>query len=217
MSLFLPLKSFAQSSVSCWVTKIGTPSEEAVLPFPCRGAEDINGLIYPQPLTKHPTRAGYYQLPPSTDGSYRIETCPGQSWGSQELVGVLYTVAKRWKELHPRGRLNIGDLNAFGHKSHNWGRAVDLDATTTGSDWVADFTKGNYNRSATIELGKLFVDTNLILNIWYNDQAVNNEVLAYSRATGKSLGMNMKPIVGHNNHFHVDINTEKLGFWVPGC
>lgn len=212
---------FAQSFTSnCVITKIGNPAGEPVLPPECASIAGPDGIIFPPGMVEHPTRPGYFQFPLPTDGSYRFENalCRGQHWGSKELIGVLYTVAQRWKQQYPAGRLNIGDLNASGHKSHKWGRAVDMDATTNGQDWVADYTKGNYNEKATIELGIMFADTNLTKNIWYMGQPVNNAVLAYSREMDRSSGMVMKSIPAHDNHFHVDINLSPLlPVWEPGC
>ncbi len=223
-------------TVSCVITKVGAPKgPPPALPVECMGTgTDIpgaGGIEYP-PNLKCKTD-GYCQMPKSTDGSYAFEapTCDGQHWGSKDLIGTLYTVAKRWKQKYPKGRLNIGDLNASGHKSHFFGIAVDMDATTDGKDAVADMTRGGYNREATTELGKLFTDTDQIAEIWYNDQVVNKAVLKYAKDTGKSsfykptdacpecsssLG-GMRPLVAHDNHFHVDVKRKYLKNWGPGC
>lgn len=218
------VSSGARSGVvksNCVITKVGAPAGEPVLPPECQtssGGGPIAGLETPSNLECKPD--GYCKMPNPTDGSYAFEapSCSGQHWGSKELISVLYTVAKNWKAKYPQGRLNIGDLTASGHKSHFWGRAVDLDATTNGSDAVADYTRGGYNREATIELGKMFANTNQVLNIWYNDQAVNNAVLAYSKE-GHSQGMVMMYQDFHDNHFHLDVKQtpEKLPYWSPGC
>ncbi|MBU2632840.1 hypothetical protein KKG52_03940 [Patescibacteria group bacterium] len=220
----VPPSYFDQSSdgiSQCVAVRVGDPktdpnSSQCKQITPPAGSAKT-GYEQPKIITPHPYKLGYWQLPKSSDGSYKIYTCSGRTWGSKELVGVLYTVSKIWKQKHPSGWINIGDLNATGHKSHKWGRAVDLDATTNGKDWVADFTKGNYNREATIELGKMLVDTGTVRSIWYNDQAVNRAVLDYARQTGRSKNMNMKPITGHNNHFHLDIEIPLLSVWEPGC
>ena len=215
--LSFPLLASAQTFYSnCVVTKVGNPANAPALPPECATGD----LTLPPNLgVENPTHPGYFQMPASTDDSYNLYTCRNRNWGSRELISVVYSVAKRWKTKYPQGRINIGDLNAVDHKSHNWGRAVDLDATTNGKDWVSDYTKGSYNRQATIELGQMFVDTEKVLNIWYNDQAVNNAVLSYSKASGKSKGMVMHPIEGHDNHYHLDVRQtpEKLSFWTPDC
>lgn len=228
---------FGQSVTSnCVLTKIGSVASDPVLPPGC--SNGIDGIEIPPSLIAHPSIAGYFKMPPSTDDSYRIYACENRTWGSQELIGVLHTVAKNWRQKYPQGFLYIGDLNATGHASHNIGIANDLSASTNGSDCVAnydnydnDLTCGtsNYNREATIELGKMFVDTGIVLNIWYNDPEVNNAVMEYAKQTGKSPklfdspknspsvpGMRNQP--GHANHFHLDIFIDPtLTFWEPNC
>lgn len=216
-----PIGALAQSARSnCVVTHIGpTPVVSPVLPPEC-AASGSGDLLLPPGLIENLDHPGYFQMPPATDGSYVLLSCANRRWGSKDLISVLYTVARRWKTEFPKGRLNIGDLNAIGHKSHNWGRANDLDATTDGRDWVSDYTKGSYNRDATIKLGKMLADTDMVLNIWYNDVAVDSAVLAYSNEIpGHSKGMVMKPQPGHDNHFHLDVRQTpaKLPFWTPGC
>lgn len=215
----------------CAVVKVGDPKEDPDLSS-CQQSSSYSpgGIGYNQPsiMTPHPFKMGYFQLPKSQPGNYKIYTCPGRTWGSKELIGVLHTVSERWKQLYPQGFVSIGDLNATGHKSHKWGRAVDLDATTNSKDCVADYTTTifagsiscsdkNYNRQATIELGKMLVDTNMVRAIWYNDQTVNRAVLEYAAQTGRSKNMRMKPIIGHTNHFHLDIEIPLLSVWEPGC
>ncbi len=228
--LILPFVVYAQTSRSnCVITKIGnTGDQKPVLPPGCEdpslGIGLPGGLLVPPNLTAHTTYPKYYQLPPiSPDNSYDVYTCDNHLWGSKELVSVLYTVSKRWKQKYPAGLLYIGDLNATGHASHKWGRAVDLEATTNGTDMVADFTGkfGPYNRAATVELGKMFAETNMIQNIWFNDVSVNSEVLAFVNDpahTNRSKGMVMQPITGHDNHFHLDVQLDPfLDVWEPGC
>ncbi len=195
-------------------------------PPPGCNAVGQDGITYPTNMTCKPD--GYCQLqhPQPPNGSYRALNCQSKYFGHKDLVGVLYTVSERWKQKYPSGFLRIGDLNGAGHKTHNKGYAVDLDATTNGTDCVADYVAGglarncgggNYNREATVELGKMFVDTNSIRQILYMDQSVNSAVMEYARQTNKSPGMNMFPVARHDNHFHVDVRIENLPFWEPGC
>lgn len=223
--LMFPVIVWAQTVKSnCVVTKIGNPGDQKpVLPPECSSPVGQDGMIYPPNMVEHPTRKGYFQLPfPSpASGSYESYSCANQSWGSKELVGVLYTVAERWKQKYPQGRLNIGDLNASGHASHKWGRGVDMNATTNGVDWVANFVRGNYNEQATIELGQMFADTNMIQNIWYMGQPVINSVLAYANDPAnpnRSAGLVMQPLPLHDDHFHIDIKLDPfLEVWEPDC
>lgn len=173
------------------------------------------GGVTPPPNLGPPNMFGYYRMPPPLNGAYDMYSCDGRQFGSHALVSTLYTVSNQWKQMYPEGWVNIGDLNAIGHKSHKWGVAVDLDATTNGRDFAADYTKGNYNRAATIQLGILFVDTGQIKNIWYNDAEVNAAVKAHAASRG--IPLTMKPIPGHDNHFHVDVNAPRGPLWMPGC
>jgi hypothetical protein len=200
-------------------------------PPPCvaMGGSGINGLSLPPNLQPCPgAPAGYFKMPEATDGSYIFET--PKRCGSKELIGMIYTVAKAWKHKYPSGKLELNDLTAGApHNSHKYGIGVDMNATTNGKDHTADMSMGNYNRKDTIVLGKMFVDTNILAQIWYNDQAVNNEVLTYAKSTGKSSlfkstaacpecnekhgGMN--PLSGHDNHFHVDVARAYLPVYAP--
>ncbi len=179
--------------------------------------DPLPGTVFQPPNLGTPNAYGYYAMPPSINGAYTIYSLPCRRYGSLELVSVLYTVANRWKQFYPEGWVNIGDLNAgWPHNSHKWGVAVDLDATTNGADWAADYTKGGYNRQATVLLGQLFLDTGLVKNIWYNDTFVVSALLQYAQNKGIRIGQ-IKPLPGHDNHFHVDINTARGPLHAPSC
>lgn len=163
---------------------------------------------------------GYVQMPESPSGAWRFDAgaCPAQRFGKPALLAVLATVSNRWKELHPRGWIKIGDLNASGHRSHNWGVAVDLNAFTDDGKRAADMTNGGYNQAATVQLGKLFLETRKVLHIWYNDPFVNQALLDYAE---KELKLKPMPVImyqdNHANHFHLDINDPRGPFHTPGC
>lgn len=225
--LLFPLFVYAQTSKSnCVVTKIGNTGDKVpILPPECQKPKDnsgpFDGVKPPEGLECRPD--GYCKLPDPTDGSYEKYSCANRYWGSKELVSVLYSVAKRWKQAHPQGYLYIGDLNASGHASHKWGRAVDILATTDGKDYVADWSlaHGPYNRAGTIEFGKMLADTDMVQNIWFNDGTANEAVLAYANdpaGKNRSAGMVMQPISGHDDHFHLDIKLDPfLAVYTPGC
>jgi len=150
-------------------------------------------------------------MPPAQNGEYEIYSCVARRCGQRELLAVLYTVGVNWHKLHPSSQLDIGDMNAGSpHASHKWGVAVDV-VTTDGS--AAD-TSGSSARST--ELAKLFVDTNLIKNIWYCDSVVDSAVLAYAREKNLSLEQ-MYCIDGHYDHFHIDINIPRGPEHTPYC
>jgi hypothetical protein len=221
---FISQIALGQTATSnCVVTKVGNPGGEPQLPPGCQS--NIDGLITPPNLQEHPVMKGYFRIPDSEDDSYRLITSGDCLYGSPALISVIYTVAKKWKEQYPQGYLFVNDLNGPDppHKSHKWGRGVDLVATTNGVDRVADITEnfGPYNRIATVELGKMFASTDKILNIWYNDAPVRKAVLEFAndpKNPNRSAGMNMEWIRGHDNHFHVDIKLEPLlSTWAPSC
>lgn len=169
----------------------------------------ITNLDCPTNMTNTKTVGSttYYKLPDAAGGEYTIYSKDSRRYGHKELVCVLNTVAKAYKTKYgAKSTLSIGDLNAAGHKSHKWGVAVDLDAQ---GDIVAADNQNNpskYNTEATITLGKMFVDTGLVKNIWYcsHDNALET-IKSYAQSVGKPI--NGKCIEGHWNHFHIDINV----------
>ncbi len=152
----------------------------------------------------------YYQLPPSPN--YDIYTCPGRTYGLPEMLAVLNTVGKAYNRTYPDGKLYIGDINATGHKSHNWGVAVDI--VTTDMDSMMD--SASYNPERAKALARMFVATNKIKNIWFCDESVTEDALSFARQNNYSLE-NAYCIEGHYDHFHVDITTERGDWYTPGC
>jgi hypothetical protein len=171
------------------------------------GDSGIDGVECPPNLGgPDPARNDYFQLPKNPD-AYSSYSSSNNQYGSKELVCVVYTVGKALKAKYPGASLHIGDMNAAGHKSHFWGIAMDLVALNNGSIFAADNTKSGYNKQATVDLGKLFVDTGIIQNIWWcgTDGSIE-EIRAYAESKGTPI--NIRCISGHNNHFHVDISCE---------
>jgi hypothetical protein len=176
-----------------------------------------SGLQCPSDLSKTVSVSGftYYQMPAAENGEYTFD--PGaveaQRYGQKELVCVLYTVAKNYKEKYgTKSTVKVGDLNASGHASHKWGVAADLNAK--GALAAADSTDGAYNKEATIELGKMLVATGKIKNIWWcpsDDSA--QKIKEYADSQNKPI--TIQCIAGHENHFHVDISAERGPAYTP--
>lgn len=173
------------------------------------GGGAIEGLESP-PNLGQPDANGLYELPENPD-LYRIYAGPADRKGKLELIQVIYTVAKAWRQRHADSWLSIGDLNASsGHKSHKKGIDVDLDVVNSEGQPVAgDFVNSpdTYSKELSIELGSLFVDTKIVTVIYFNDsdvQAAVNEYAATARKDG-DLGFIMKYWQNHDNHFHVRI------------
>lgn len=167
----------------------------------------IPGITYP-PNIGTPSSGNIYQMPdPDPEGLYIFSpgTPPGERGGSKALIGVIYSVAQKWKETYPNTTLRIGDLNAgSGHVSHKKG--VDVDITT--SDRSAANVSGN--REKSIQLGKWFIDTGIIKLILYNDVAVQTAVNAYAQQVRKPG--RMQSYSGHDDHFHVRILDEYIAY-----
>ncbi len=165
--------------------------------------------------TKQVGDTTYYKLPDAPNGEYAIYATEKRRFGKKELVCAIYTVAKAYKAKYDgQSKVSVGDLNASGHKSHNGGIAVDIDAP--GKLYAADHTKGNYSSEATVDFGKLWVDTGLVKNIWWcqpSGDTSTQQIIDYANAQGKPI--NMQCLSGHDNHFHVDINVEKGAYDAP--
>ncbi len=178
----------------------------------CSGASGVDGVECPANMEPHPTQAGYFKMPDAPNGEYTFDggAGPEQRYGSETLVCVIYTVAMAYKQKYQdQSTVDIGDLNASGHKSHYKGVAVDISAD--GVIAAANDHSG-YNTEATIEFGKMFVDTGKIKNIWWCPNDNSSDVIrAYAEEKGTPI--NIKCIEGHQNHFHVDILDE---FIIPG-
>lgn len=234
---FSPHAAFAQITTSnCVVTKVGNPAIAPVLPPNCANAPSV-GIIYPPNMICKSD--GYCLMPPSTDGSYQIYSCGGTStgkrWGRKEMIGVLYTVAKRWKQKNPNGYLRIGDITAGNHLSHFWGIAVDLNARPTPDTWAANrnyfgtMSEPPFSTEKTIELGKLIADTGYFYTIWHNNIAAINPIFNYAKTSESAkrypFSVNLpglpgiRPAPGHFDHFHLNIGpgSMKLPFWAASC
>lgn len=187
----------------------------------CTGGSGVEGVECPATMEPHPSQAGYFKMPDAPNGEYTFDAGAGpeQRYGSETLVCVLYTVALAYKaKYQDQSTIDIGDLNASGHKSHFKGVANDLSAD--GAIAAANDHTG-YDTAATIELGKMFVDTGKLKNIWWcpPDASFNGQdqgeshVAIRSYAEEKGTPVNIKCIEGHRNHFHIDILDE---FIIPG-
>lgn len=173
------------------------------------GGSGVAGVECPADLSQTIQVAGtvYFQMPEAPNGEYSFDpgAPPAQRYGSKELVCVLYTVGKAYAAKYSgQSHLDIGDLNASGHKSHKVGVDVDVDAV--GDIRAANHTAGNYSTEATIALGQMFVDTGLIkLIIWCDPGDGSGAAIQnYGNQIGKPVNVTCES--GHQNHFHVRLN-----------
>lgn len=195
----------------------------------------VNGVTCPSNLGQpDPNRYDYYDLPLPAEGDAYSDYGPTtRNTGSQELVCAIYTVGKAYKaSVHgQRGsQVQVGDLNAAGHESHKWGVAVDIWAAGGGvcaGAWENNPANpdhpctgyGPEDNQATIDFGKMWVDTGLVKNIWWcpedapneDDQDGLSQVEIRRYAEGKGTPITIKCLDGHRDHFHVDIKDEYRG------
>jgi hypothetical protein len=215
----LPIVFAQQTATGCFTTQLGTPNGTPVMPQGCDSG--IIGVETPPGLIENPGHPGYFQMPlTSPDKSYVISTCAQHTYGSKLLVSVIYTVAKNWKVAHPQGMVYINDMTAAGHLSHMWGRAVDINATTNGTDHVSDDTKGNFNSAGSIEFAMMFLKTKKVLNIWDSRVSETDTIKAQARAQNLPFTLIEDPsnVPGiHHDHIHVDVISPQLPDWSPAC
>jgi hypothetical protein len=188
-------------------------TEDVLAPDERSGSSGTGGDITTQPPVTPPPETGLLSPPNlgngSSDGYYRMPSSSLFEWnggtpvdsrcGSKALVDVIYTVMVRWNAIHPDHKIRLGDLNAPGHLSHRNGVDVDIYSV---DGFMANVSG---NREASIELGKLFVDTGIVKEIYYNDSAVQQAVNSYAASKGESSNfMYYQP--GHEDHFHVRLD-----------
>lgn len=193
------------TQVDCWEGSDSSCAEiglDGATTSNTSGSSGITGVELPPNLGPE-VGNGYYLMPEAPNGEYVFSNPSAEAnhYGSKELIGAIYTVAKKWHEKYPNSRLRIGDLNARGgHLSHTTG--VDVDITT--EDKSAAQVGGNAEMSK--ELGRMFADTGIIKLIYYNDKAVQDDVNAY--AASKGVTADMQNWTGHENHFHVRVKDD---------
>lgn len=181
-----------------------------------------------------PNESGYYKMPPPTGTEYEISSCDGHHYGSIELLTLLNKVAFDWKAKYTDGSyLRIWDINATGHASHRNGVDVDIDISNlSAANMCSDFysqpgTCGeglNEGQCRSIELGKMFVSTNIVKMIFFDDPEVNARITAWARANGKDNLQVIEPWgtqacdAGHHDHFHVRVLDDyQKETWAAPC
>lgn len=178
-----------------------------------------------------PSSSGYYQMPDPVNGEY-VVAHPWNRCGSAALIQLLNRAAIQWNAKYPDSTLEIWDLNADGHASHRNGIDVDVGITNlSAANLCSDFydQPGNCGgglsegQCRSVELGKMFLSTNQVQMIFYDDEVVNNAVMAYARESEKTNFVVMEPWgtqacnAGHHDHFHVRVLDEYRLPTSSGC
>ena len=242
-SLVVPF-TYAES-VGCAITKVGNPpGSPPPLPADCGGGSlPKNTPCFPIGAENGDGVPGKYcQLPPAnpastrtafySDGQFtnlyekREQSNKWQDWGSEEMIKVIYQVAKVWRTgspanshrpaipAHPDGHLIIMDITSDYHSEHHWGVAADIFATTDGhhcaassanpglSNWRCPY--GPLDVQGSIDLGKIIVDTGYLNVIWHSNPTVIAAVTKYSH----DYNPNRYPAVATSNYTGIRDVTE---------
>lgn len=175
----------------------------------------VEGLECPAAMRPHPTVADYFLMPDAPNGEYVANRAENRRWGSRELVCALHTVGMNYfREMNGTSRLIIGNLNTpYGRPSvsHRWGTANDQWAD--GDVQAATTVMGRYDEDATITLGRMWVQTGILQDIWWCPPDASSEPQANGRtqveirnlASGAGQTVDIHCIDGHRDHFHVNI------------
>jgi hypothetical protein len=163
----------------------------------------------------------YYRLPNPINGEYSQEdACVESQYGQPLLLYVIDSVARQYAAYADdpaRGniagsRLWMGDLNAQGHKSHSFGRDVDIyitDGAATPMQYGSS-SSPKYQQRHAIELGKMFMSTNQIDFIFFDGDEVPDAVNAFVRDPANNIQNGEMQADGvHFNHFHVRVKAPR--------
>lgn len=183
-----------------------------------------------------PNEMGYYNMPAAVNGEYEFDKpqCPGYHYGSIELLSLINKVAFDWKAKYTGSVLRIWDINSDGpHASHKVGVDVDIDVTDlSAANMCSEFYSQpgscgeglSEGQCRSIELGKMFLSTNIVSMMFFDDPEVNARITEWARANGKDNFQIIEPWgnqacdAGHHDHIHVrvldDFAKERF---TPGC
>ncbi len=214
---------------SSYNTDISIGEDSTTTPDQTTESGSLNSILDPSNIGVANANS-YYMMPTAPNGEYIFggwNRCDSHKLGSKTLVGVIYTVAKRWNEKYPNSKLEISDLSGVkkpqncptceGHSSH--GNGVDVDIRTTGSP-LAGYINGPIE--ANIDLGKMFIDTGVIKIIIFGVSSTNQRGVTIRNAWkeyANSKGLAFQPVAlpKHDTHFHVRINDQfRLAEFRPG-
>ncbi|MES2740999.1 MAG: hypothetical protein V4754_08595 [Pseudomonadota bacterium] len=156
---------------------------------------------------------GYFMLPQAPDeaGYYvygSLHYVPGTGAQAQyahaNLLSVIFQIEREWQTMCNR-KFGIGNISIDGgfaydnHKSHRKGIEMDCRPVRkdfkTGQGAHCTYRDQEYDLEATTNLIRLFVEHPWIKIAYFNDDRVQ-------KALG---GARVRSLIGHNNHFHVEL------------
>ncbi len=175
----------------------------------------------------------YYLLPDLPDGiNVRGGSNPDDySYGVREIVCAVNTVAEKFRDKYGAGAYTqTMDLNGSGHWYHANGTDVDTYAFLANGQSAATNVSAQ-SQEATIELGKMWIDTGLVDTIIWcdpgstpqptgdmsNQTIGNGPAMDALREYGRGKGKNTTGDVlvfcwsSHYDHFHIRIDRSLKG------
>lgn len=158
-------------------------------------------------------RRGYFMLPQAPEGAGyyvygNVGRVPGTGHLAQyahpDLLSYIFYIEREWQAICDR-KFGIGNISIDGgfpydkHATHKKGIEMDCRPVrkdhVTGPGATVSYGDPHYDLDATIELLTLFARHPETRIIFFNDVRVQ-------KAIG---GGRVKTIIGHNDHFHVEI------------
>lgn len=146
---------------------------------------------------------GYFMLPQAPeDAGYYVYGTPGHGAGQYShplLVTVLFFVEREWQTGDCRkfgiGNISLADGKTFyPHESHQDGLQVDVRPLRIDGNHVpVKYFQSGYDKDATKRLISLFYSHPLVKTVYFNDKAIPG----------------VKPLVNHDDHFHVELRVGK--------
>lgn len=154
-------------------------------------------------LPQAPEQAGYYVY-----GT--LHYVPGTGAQAQyahpNLLSMIFQIEREWQAICDR-KFGIGNISIDGgkkydkHATHRKG--IEMDCRPVRKDYLTGqaarctYHDKVYDRAATINLIRLFVEHSWVKLVYFNDAEVQ-----------KALGARVKSCKGHNDHFHVELFKE---------
>jgi murein endopeptidase len=158
-------------------------------------------------------RRGYFMLPqaPEDAGYYvygNVHNVPGTGHLAQyahpNLLTMIFHVEREWQAICDR-KFGIGNISIDGgfaydkHQTHKKGIEMDCRPVRkdhmTGQGARCTYQDNVYDREATINLIRLFLEHPWVKIVYFNDDKVQ-KALGPARVT---------TVAGHNDHFHVEL------------
>lgn len=144
---------------------------------------------------------GYFMLPQAPEESgYYVYGTPGNGAGQYAhpaLMTVLFYIEREWQAIEKR-KFGIGNISLAGggkfkpHDSHKDGLQVDVrPVRKDGAHVRVDYFQSGYDKEATAKLIGFFLGHPMVATVYFNDTTISGVL----------------PLVGHNDHFHVEIRT----------